>query len=802
MKLDEILSRLDGVKPSTSGYTAKCPVHDDRQNSLSVDVSEDGRRILLNCFAGCSTESVVQGLGLNMTDLFTEQSTANPQKVREQVYEYRDSDGSLLYRKTRTDFSGGTKSFGFANPDGTHSVKGIKRVPYNLPAVLSASTVYVAEGEKCADVIIEAGRVATTLDSGANSKWLPEYTGYFKGKTVIILPDNDTPGQKYAEQFLTHLPGSRVALLPGLRAKGDIFDWLQAGHTLEELDSLPLYDAFPGSCDEDPEKPQKATQAETLLKLVKDTGASFFHTDMDELYAAIPIAGHTEIWPLESKDFGTWLQGLYYKATGRAAGSEAVNQTVAVLSASAKFDNPETVSLSTRVAAHGGSFWYDLSNPRWQNVEISADGWAIRDNPPLLFSRYKHQAAQAMPQPGGEIRKLLNYIPLKAQQTLFLSWLVSCFAPGIPHPMPIFFGEKGAAKSTTCEFLKALIDPSALGTLTLQSDSRALAVNLQQHWFLPFDNVSFINGEVSDTLCRAITGSGIQQRKLFTNADDTIFTFMRCLAINGINNVATRSDLLDRSILVELERINESDRRELKEVKEAFESDRPAILGGIFDLLASAMKIYPSVKFKTRPRMADFARWGYAIAEAMEAGKGEEFLAEYAANRDSQNLEAINSDPVATLIVEFMSSREQWKGKVSDLYSELCDTASDNNINVRNKSFPSDPTRLSKRLNGIRSNLEGVGITFEKLRASGGVTVSLKCQNVATLATQLHKPSDTNALRDVAEMYVATPESPSYTPSYTKKPSVSNGYVANVASVAKIGASEGEHGSTVFKGVL
>ena len=268
-------------------------------------------------------------------------------------------------------------------------------------------------------------------------------------------------------------------------------------------------------------------------------------------------------------------------------------------------------------------------------------------NAPILFRRYRHQTPQVTPTQAGDIRKVLNYVNLKGQETLFLCWLVSCFVPAIPHAMPIFYGEKGAAKTTTSASTKAIIDPSTLDTLTFQNDPRTLVVNLQQHWYLPFDNVSFINEETSDALCRAITGSGIQQRKLHSNNEDCIFKFRRCLAINGINNVATRPDLLDRSILIELERISEIDRRELAEVQAAFEADRPAILGGIFDTLSKAMGIFPTVKLNKLPRMADFARWGYAIGEAL-GGLGNEFLDQYAQNRQNQNDEAIANDPVAT----------------------------------------------------------------------------------------------------------------------------------------------------------
>ena len=208
--------------------------------------------------------------------------------------------------------------------------------------------------------------------------------------------------------------------------------------------------------------------------------------------------------------------------------------------------------------------------------------------------------------------------------------------PDIPHAMPILYGEKGAAKSTACEFLKTIIDPSALETLML-NDTKSLIVNLQQHCFLPFDNVFTLNIEKSDILCRAITGGGIQQRKLYTNADDYIFNFQKCIAINGVNNVAHRSDLMDRAIMIELSRIDEESRKEITEIRYEFEKDLPYILGGIFDVLSKAMSIYPTLCLERLPRMADFARWGYAVAEAL-GGLGQAFLDEYQKNQSDKEI--------------------------------------------------------------------------------------------------------------------------------------------------------------------
>jgi hypothetical protein len=70
-----ILSCLDGVRRSGSGWVASCPAHDDRLPSLKVDEGEDGRALIF-CHAGCSNESILDALGLPMYALFPRGSRA------------------------------------------------------------------------------------------------------------------------------------------------------------------------------------------------------------------------------------------------------------------------------------------------------------------------------------------------------------------------------------------------------------------------------------------------------------------------------------------------------------------------------------------------------------------------------------------------------------------------------------------------------------------------------------------------------------------------------------------------------
>jgi len=170
----------------------------------------------------------------------------------EKIYDYRDESEQLLYQVVRYK----PKDFRQRRPDGKDgwiwNLDGVRRVPYRLPELLQSSKqdwVFIAEGEKDADRLYEMGFVATTCPMGAG-KWLDEFNRYFEGRLVVIIPDNDEPGKKHAEKIANSLYGIageiRIVELPGLPDKGDISDWLDAGHDKAELirliDQSPPFD--------------------------------------------------------------------------------------------------------------------------------------------------------------------------------------------------------------------------------------------------------------------------------------------------------------------------------------------------------------------------------------------------------------------------------------------------------------------------------------------------------------------------------------------------------------------------------
>ena len=237
------LDYFKNIKGNNGQYTALCPAHDDNNNSLSVKITDN--RVLLYCHAGCSTESIMSALSLPMTALFLDYKTKKPKAAKQRIntitYKYTAEDGSLAYIKQRYEYDDKSKSFAFYTPNGEKG-RGGKSYPYNLLDVLAAEsdeTIYFCEGEKCVEAVKKAGYIATSLDAGANSIWKKEYNAYFESKNVIILPDNDEPGMKYAVNIKKELPNAVIKELPDLPEKGDVYDWLQNGHSMSEIDELP-----------------------------------------------------------------------------------------------------------------------------------------------------------------------------------------------------------------------------------------------------------------------------------------------------------------------------------------------------------------------------------------------------------------------------------------------------------------------------------------------------------------------------------------------------------------------------------
>jgi Virulence-associated protein E len=162
----------------------------------------------------------------------------------DRVYPYRDAAGKVVHETVRFKPKGFSQRRPGPNGKDIWSLKGVKRVLYHLPELLTADPmrpVWIVEGEKDADRLRLLGEVATTCAEGAG-KWKDEYADTLTGRICRIIADNDEPGRRHAEKVAQSLQGKAKSVtiveLPGLPDGGDVSDFLNGGGTLEQLNAL------------------------------------------------------------------------------------------------------------------------------------------------------------------------------------------------------------------------------------------------------------------------------------------------------------------------------------------------------------------------------------------------------------------------------------------------------------------------------------------------------------------------------------------------------------------------------------
>jgi hypothetical protein len=233
-----------------------------------------------------------------------------------------------------------------------------------------------------------------------------------------------------------------------------------------------------------------------------------------------------------------------------------------VLAAKAMFEGPRT-PVHYRVAGDATAIYIDLGDPEWKAIQITRDGWAVLERHPVRFWRTGGMAALPVPERGGGLDLLRPFVNVAGDDDwrLLVGWLLAAARPGFPYPILIEHGEQGSAKSTTTKVLRALIDPNRSPLRVAPHDIDDLMVSARVSWVVAFDNISRLPPYLSDALCRLSTGGGLSKRQLYTDSDEVLLEAMRPVILNGIEEAANRSDLLDRALIVEMPVIDETQRR-------------------------------------------------------------------------------------------------------------------------------------------------------------------------------------------------------------------------------------------------
>src|SRR5690606_22857722 len=179
--------------------------------------------------------------------------------------------------------------------------------------------------------------------------------------------------------------------------------------------------------------------------------------------------------------------------------------------------------------------------------------WRLATRRPV-FRRVRGMRPLPEPRSGGSIEDLRPFVNVPDENAwrLLVAWLLAALRPTGPYPVLVLQGEQGSAKSTTARVLRALVDPSKAPIRTMPRDERDLMVAASNSWVIVLDNLSGIPNWLSDAICRLSTGGGFATRALYTDDEEAIFEATRPVILNGIDDVVSRSDLLDRSLVLTL----------------------------------------------------------------------------------------------------------------------------------------------------------------------------------------------------------------------------------------------------------
>jgi hypothetical protein len=457
---------------------------------------------------------------------------------------------------------------------------------------------------------------------------------------------------------------------------------------------------------------ERRTQGQILLEIVTGADVDLYHSPDGTPYADITVAGHRETWPIRSNGFRRWLRRAFYEETRGAPNSDAMSAALALAEARAQFDG-RSQSVYLRVAPHGENIYLDLGDETWRVAEIDADGWRIVDLPPVRFRRTPGMQALPTPLLGGSIEELRKHLNLSASAfVLCVGWLLQVLRGRGPYPILALNGEQGAGKTTAADKLRRLVDPNSASMRALPRDNRDLAIAANNSYVLAFDNLSGIPADVADALCRLSTGGGFATRALYSDDEERVFDGQRPIVMTSIVDVATRSDLADRTLVALLHAITEQERKTEREVRNAFEAAAPYILGALLDTVAHGLKRERSVRLNRLPRMADHAVWVRAC-EPHIWPEGQH-MEVYDRNRADAAEIVLESDQIAMALRAHMDARSETTTTSTDLLATL-GTLVPEHVR-RSKEWPPNARALSGRLRRLAPALRGIGIimTFER----------------------------------------------------------------------------------------
>ena len=478
-------------------------------------------------------------------------------------------------------------------------------------------------------------------------------------------------------------------LVPGLRKKiADYWDW--AGR----MDDETTGEASANGRD------TKLPAADRLVNYVRAAQWPLFVDQHSESHTlaegqAVPISRTNRL-----------LTKLLYKHEEKAPSNDGLIGARRVLDMLAH-DSGDVRELHTRAAFHEGVVFYQLSPGRV--VRIDENGWTLAPGPSVYFRAVKNLQPLPSPTPGGKLEEVAEWVNLKTDRDrrLFLTYVTLVALAHIPRPILQATGVMGSGKSTAGRVVKRLWDPTGNETVTV--DRRDFLQKAAHCYILMLDNQNSLPEWFQDTLCRLVTGESDSKRVLYSDDDDLVWSMKRAVLLNGINPPSERGDVQDRTLPIELDRLDKRKRLPEDDFWLQFSLAHPRLLGAVFDALAGALRARHTVVLAERPRLADWGLYAAALYESQGWGV-ETFVEDWRGVEETQQQGTLDGSIVAQAVILFMEDKDRVELSAAKLHTAIEDRVEDDLDLAHDKTWPKTGRTLWKKIREITPLLEVHGI--------------------------------------------------------------------------------------------
>ena len=497
-----------------------------------------------------------------------------------------------------------------------------------------------------------------------------------RGRSYIVVARDSDEGLKAAELVANACRrGKASAVVWQLAGYGTEYPDLAAWCQKYRLDLLIAI--------EQPWKPRatetkRESHSDVLLRLAQSI--ELFRTPDGDAYATITVKGLREHHTVTSETLASWLLHAYYQETSGVPTAEAMQNAIKVLVARAVYEEGTKDTRSTSAWPRtrpptGTRFTMLTSATRPERGRITAAGGG------------RDRAAGAVPPASGP-RRLADTGTRRDPRP----------------PLGVFERRQRGRSVARCGFSDLRV--AAQGPFPSQSSRVSRKGQKHDHqvvqeadrpavtnaghasqgsarpdgdreidWAVSFDNLWATPVRLSDALSRLSTGGGFSTRKLHSDDEEMFFEATRPIVLNSIEEIASRADLLDRSVVITCPSFPDLARGQEKEFWGSFRQSLPAVTGGPAGCRCGRHADAPAGE--SRPvaaLMADFARWGEAVCRSLGHPEGT-FLKAYAGNRDASAAAILEDSAIAACLIDFRQPGQTWSGTNQQLLDALHDHA-------------------------------------------------------------------------------------------------------------------------------